>query len=193
MATSDNVAELYDIKRQILVHEANKWVGIQETSNNKGAEVEMFQKAVDGKAQGEPWCCCFIQFCLNQVDSEIDKAVKIIHDRSWIYKTELCAAVWAKTPIEARIRDPEPGCLVVWGYELNGKPTGKGHIGIVERIGENTLYTIEGNTGPSSNEIKREGDGVYRKTRPRHSGIGNMKLVGFLRCWPNKEFDLTIH
>ncbi len=40
-----------------LVEVATKYIGIKESTNhNDGPEVEMFQKAVDGKAQGESWC-----------------------------------------------------------------------------------------------------------------------------------------
>jgi hypothetical protein len=45
------------IKERLLAFEAARWKGITEVGGpNKGQIVEMFQKAVDGKAQGEPWC-----------------------------------------------------------------------------------------------------------------------------------------
>jgi hypothetical protein len=42
---------------QSLIEVATKYIGIKEATNhNDGPEVEMFQKAVDGKANGESWC-----------------------------------------------------------------------------------------------------------------------------------------
>lgn len=40
-----------------LLEEARRWVGVREKGgNNRGPEVEKFQKAVDGRASGEAWC-----------------------------------------------------------------------------------------------------------------------------------------
>jgi len=55
-----------------LVEEALKWVGTMEKGgDNKGPEVEEFQKAVDGKAQKEPWCMAYVQFCIKKVEEKL--------------------------------------------------------------------------------------------------------------------------
>src|SRR3954465_14170703 len=51
-----------------LCFEAEKWIGVEEESENKGRAVEKFQRAVDGKASGEPWCAAFVQFCVMEVE-----------------------------------------------------------------------------------------------------------------------------
>jgi hypothetical protein len=47
-----------------LVEFAKKYVGTKEDpkKDNSGELIVLFQKAVDGKAQGEPWCMAFTQF-----------------------------------------------------------------------------------------------------------------------------------
>ena len=55
---------------RLLIFEARRWVGMTEIGgNNRGQVVEMFQRAVDGKASGEPWCAAFVFFCVGMVES----------------------------------------------------------------------------------------------------------------------------
>jgi hypothetical protein len=152
-----------------LIAEAKKWIGVKElTNHNDGLEVEMFQKAVDGKAQGESWCMCFVQFCLQQTECKLGL-------RSNMYSSEHCLTVWNKTPKEMRRIQPHPGYVVIWQHG----DTTQGHTGIVtELIDEDNFSTIEGNTGDGLG-IVRDGDGVYRRTRSIH-GAGTMKVVGFI-------------
>ena len=59
-----------------LIEVATKYIGIKEATNhNDGPEVEMFQKAVDGKAQGESWC--------------FDGDVEILTTNGWVKFKEL--------------------------------------------------------------------------------------------------------
>jgi hypothetical protein len=156
--------------RQELIREAEKWVGVKEVGgNNKGPDVERFQKAVDGKAEGEPWCAAFVQFCIREVEVNFKPTVVS-------FRSEHCMTIWNKTPGVHRYGSPKPGFLVIWNYV----GTASGHIGIVRRvIDEFTIETIEGNTAPDDNRIEREGDGVYRKIRTTKT-VGKMKLVGFI-------------
>lgn len=154
-----------------LIAEATKWIGVMEKGGpNKGPEVERFQKAVDGKAQGESWCMSFVQFCVMEVEkrSEVD---------SPLFRSEHCLTVWNKSPLYLRL-PADPGSLVIWRHG----DTASGHVGIVERIGKGgLLHTIEGNTGAGAGVV-REGDGVYRRQR-NPKGEGTMRVVGFLSPW----------
>jgi hypothetical protein len=153
----------------VLIAEAKKWIGIKElTNHNDGLEVEMFQKAVDGKAQGESWCMGFVQFCLQQAENKLGL-------RSNMYHSEHCLTVWNKTPKEMQRIHACPGCVVIWQHG----DTTQGHTGIVtELIDEDNFSTIEGNTGDGLG-IVRDGDGVYRRTRSIR-GAGTMKVLGFI-------------
>lgn len=148
-----------------LVEVAQKYVGVKEKGgDNKGPEVERFQKAVDGKAQGEPWCMAFVQFCIKEAKLQ-----------SKIFESEHCLTVWNKTPKEQRLKEPVPGCLVIWQYG----DTTNGHVGIVTAVFKNSIHTIEGNTGDGKG-IVREGDGVYARNRSR-AGSQQMKILGYLK------------
>jgi hypothetical protein len=46
-------------KTDLMIYEAKRWLNFVESGNNKGQVVEMFQKAVDNVAAGEPWCMSF--------------------------------------------------------------------------------------------------------------------------------------
>ena len=153
-----------------LIRAAEKCIGVTEHGgNNKGPEVERFQKAVDGKAQGEPWCAAFVQFCVKEIGSSLRATVVV-------YPSEHCMTIWGRTPGVHRYKSPKPGFLVIWNYEGSTN----GHIGIVTKvIDEFTIETIEGNTSPDDKTIEREGDGVYRKVRSTKT-VGKMKLVGFI-------------
>ena len=173
-------------KRSLLVHEAYRWLGFTEVGgDNKGAVVEMFQKAVDGKAHGEPWCMSMQQYFLKQVDELAkiltfnDKELVISNQESHsIFKSEHCYTTWVKSPKVCRHEKPEPGFLAIWKSRFSDN----GHTGIVVSVDGDEFKTIEGNTSPSTRGSQREGDGVFLKTRS--GGIGSLQLKGFLNPWP---------
>jgi uncharacterized protein (TIGR02594 family) len=156
----------------MLVQEAMKYIGITEKGGeNKGSEVEEFQKAVDGKASGEPWCAAFMMFCLQQTEDLTGLS-------SEVFRSEHCMTVWNRSPQHLRKEKPQSGCLVIWQHAGGSS----GHMGIVKQVlDDGRMITIEGNTGGSTSgsEIVREGDGVFEKNRSI-SGSDKMKVAGFL-------------
>lgn len=160
-----------------LIEIAQSFVGTKEaTGNNDGEQVEAFQKAVDGKAQGEPWCMAFVQFCVQHVDYEN----QIDYHRDYLVDTEHCLTAWNKSPEEARSFTPAPGKIIIWAKD---DQSGKGHTGIVVSINEDgTLNTIEGNTSSGTGD-PRDGDGVYNRRRPADR-MGSLVVLGYLDPWP---------
>ncbi len=158
--------------RERLIEIARSFVGVTEKGgNNRGAQVEAFQRAVDGKAQREPWCAAFVQFCITQAEKETGIDCKV-------YRSEHCMTMWRKSPDDLRLLQPEVGCLMIWNYVGSDR----GHIGLVYSVTPNKIMTIEGNTSPDE-EIVREGDGVYSKVRS-WNGSKTMKVAGWLRTFP---------
>ena len=159
-----------------LVAIALSYVGVHEEGNNSGVAVEEFQKAVDGKANQESWCMCFVQFC-------VKKTSALVRFPDCIFDSESCLQTWAKTDIKARFNDPEPGDIVIW----QKGSTALGHTGIVVEVHEDgTFDTVEGNTSSGSGD-QREGDGVYRRKRSRKP-MGELHLIAFLRPFPKEVF-----
>jgi hypothetical protein len=147
-------------------------VGVREKGDNRGPEVEMFQKALDGKAAGEPWCAALVQYGLLLVEKKTGMF-------SGVAASEHVRTVWNGSAL-LRVTEPQPGDLMVWGL----KGSASGHIGVVESLlTPGTVMTIEGNTGPDrKGQVEREGDGVYRKRRQIQGGQ-KLQVLGFLRPW----------
>jgi hypothetical protein len=165
-----------------LIDRARTFIGVTEQGgDNRGKDVEMFQRAVDGKASREAWCMCFVQHCVKETKAQLEKTGLYKKVFITLYPSEHCMTVWNKTNPKYRRTEPKKGYVVIWQYYKNGKATAQGHTGIVDSVsndGKSSMLTIEGNTGPGG-AIVREGDGVYAKTRSI-SGSSSMKIVGFL-------------
>ena len=162
------------------IKKAEKFIGVTEKGgDNSGPEVEMFQKAVDDKAQKEAWCLAFVQHCAKETDKEIPG------NPNKLVKTEHCMTLWNKAPKECKLDKPEIGSVMLWQYFKDGKATTSGHAGIVTAINaDGTVDTIEGNTGPGK-DVVREGDGVYRKRRAI-KGSPAMQVKGWVKPWPEQ-------
>ena len=156
-----------------LISKAETYIDITEKGgDNRGVMVEMFQKAVDDVAQGEPWCAAFICYCIRHVEMQYGVL-------SGLKLSEHCMTLWNLNPAQRR-EEPKPGYIVVW----KKKGTTSGHVGLVTKLTLNqptSFCTIEGNTGPGTG-VQREGDGVYAKTRSM-SAMGDMQVLGFLEPW----------
>lgn len=156
-----------------LVKEAKKWVGVKEKGgNNRGPEVEMFQKAVDGKASKEAWCMAFVQYCIKQIEHGFNA-------KSKVYKSEHCLTTYGNSPDSIKLENPEVGCVIIWRHGESSN----GHTGIVtEIIDKDWVRVCEGNTGNPDDVVEREGDGVFLKKRSVH-GAGEMKVWGYLKAF----------
>ena len=172
------------IKERLLIHEAKRWVGVTEIGgNNRGQLIEMFQRAVGGVANGQPWCMDFVQYCIAVVDDIFAVGFGAESARSALFRSEHCLTVWNHSQ-ELRLDKPKPGSLCIWQRHKDGKPTAQGHVGVVVGVNsDGTLLTVEGNTS-AEDGVQREGDGVWLKHRRYlDENAGTMRVKGFLRVW----------
>jgi lysozyme len=158
--------------KQKMLDTARSYIGAHEQGgDNRGPQVEKFQNVMNGAA-GENWCMSFAQYCVKAAETATNQ-------KSRIARSESCMQVWNNSPRELRRSQPEPGSLVIW--QRNNSSSG--HVGIVEKVNsDGTFTTIEGNTS-SSGGVKRNGEGVYRKTRSMKGGMGDLHLRGFLKVF----------
>lgn len=147
---------------------ASQFVGVREMGHNAGPIVERFQRVVDGRAEGEPWCVCFLQYVVREASALAGLNVTL-------YPTESTQVLWSRTPAQHRIALPEPGCVAVW--RSTSRPS-HGHAGIVSRVDGADVYTIEGNTGAGD---QREGDVVAVKRRIGGQ-IPGFVLLGYIKA-----------
>lgn len=175
-----DIGTIEQFKKTLLANEALRWVGITEAGTNSGQIVQMFQRWVDKRATREPWCMCFVQYCVGQIDLLVDEILRSSTFPTHIYKTEHVLTCWNKTPKIARLEKPEIGSLMIW----NKEGTASGHTGIVVGLDGDKITTVEGNTGPSrsNKRVIRQGDGVYLKTR-NYIGVSTMKVKGWINPW----------
>lgn len=153
-----------------VVDEATRWVGVHEQKGSPGAAVNVFRKATDGVAEGEPWCAAFVQYCVSAV------ALRYGVDIS-LYPSELCYNIWHNTPEQYRLDTPVPGSIIIWNYP----GTVKGHTGVVLRklSDPNMIKTIEGNTKDPRSGADKNIRGVFPKIRCTKDSE-SMVVLGYL-------------
>jgi hypothetical protein len=147
--------------------------------NNRGAEVEDFQRTAGGAA-GHPWCAAFVYWCH-------ERAANMLGARTTCPRTMAAVNMWylgrtgcqrfTRAQVEAGQATPEPGDIFIMAgtsasqaaarSAILGRDRGEffpSHTGlVVSYTGGSTpvLVTVEGNTNTSGG---REGIGVFRRT-----------------------------
>lgn len=150
-----------------VVAEASKWIGVSEIKGQGSVGVNVFRRATDGVAEGEPWCAAFVQYCITAVSIRYKTDISL-------HASELCSAIWENTPKRCRLNAPLPGSIIIWNYP----GTIQGHTGIVlRRLDNNKIKTIEGNT--RGEDTPSNIRGVFTKIRSV-TGDDNMKVLGFI-------------
>ena len=102
------------------------------------------------------WCACFVSWCANKcgyLDTFIPKFAGCSTGVQWFKARNQ----WAD-----RTTTPEPGMIVFFDWDRDGVPD---HTGIVEKIENGYVYTIEGNTSDSC--------------RRRQYTVGNPNIFGY--------------
>ena len=158
-----------------LIAVANSQIGVREHGFNKGKEVEEYQKAVDGKAQQEAWCMCFVQW----VTMRVCKGYGI---KSPLYASESTQSVYNHTLAKYLSSFPDAGFVFI---QQNRNDAGKGHTGFCKGKSIAGVFpSTEGNTDGSGGS---EGDGVYAKYRYT-AGNATKKMRGFINL-PQMIYD----
>ncbi len=149
------MSELSDLALEIAIHE----IGKEEIprGSNWGEHVEKYLKSV-GINFPASWCMAFVYWCF-------DEAAHKLSVPNPLFRTGGVLAQWNNS-IKAHTTIPKPGEIFILDF---GK--GLGHTGIIEKVEDATLHTVEGNTNDTGS---REGYEVCRKIRPA------VKMKGYL-------------
>lgn len=96
------------------------------------------------------WCACFVSWCANEcgyIDAGvIPKFASCTNGVNWFRER----GQWTGNDIQ-----PTPGMIIFFDWdkeETNGPDGLSDHVGIVERVENGRVYTIEGNSGDSCRE-----------------------------------------
>ena len=114
----------------------------------------------------DEWCAMFVSFCF-------DNCNKIPNPLPVSYAS--CSAGWGALGSKQRNSAarggnyiPKPGDIIFFGSNAGS------HTGIVEKCDGNTVYTVEGNTGNSNNNLSKVKQGSYQLNNGRIWGYGAM-------------------
>lgn len=146
-------------QRTEIVAMAAREIGYKEGRNNAtkyGAWYGM---------NNNPWCAQFVSWCAAQAGIPVTVIPKLayvpyiysFYNASGRYKARGSGYV------------PKPGDIILFGNN--------DHVGIVEKVANGSVVTIEGNTSGVGNSSN--GDGVYRRTR----ALNNSWIKGY--CIPD--------
>lgn len=178
--TADEMAEQYGFNekqkaqlKELLSEEyASLWSSVLYGISAGDGEIVAVAASQIGNVGGEPywswygfgsrveWCACFVSWCSDQC-GYIDTGV--------IPKFSLCTdgAAWFKN--RGQWQDgyytPSAGDIIFFDWDGDGEID---HVGIVENVEEDTVYTIEGNNG---NKVAR-----------KSYSIGSVSIYGYGVC-----------
>jgi len=142
--------------RDSVISVAQSSLGWKEaTGNNDGANVDRILASVGLAGTRSPYCAAFCVFCYQQAG-----VGPKIPNSAW-------SPDMVKNPSWLRGRGETPKPADVFGIWFNSKGR-VAHAGIIEKWGNGTAVTIEGNTSPQADpgsESDRDGEGVCRRWR----------------------------
>ena len=170
------------LKLKALAFLAKQFIGVNASSTEA---INRMRRATDGVANGEPWCVCFGQYLVREVDgffSELGLLLEALTTHK-LPATESSQQLWSKMAQESKRDAPVIGALGI--YRLQSNPT-FGHLVIVTGIYAGGITTVEGNTSqPGSSggtEAERNGRGAWGKNRA-DGNIPGFDRLGFLLPW----------
>jgi hypothetical protein len=128
------------------------------------------------KANFQPWCGSFVNWCGNEAGVKIPNTVYTPGGAAAFKK----AGKW----IDGDIADPEPGDVVYFDFPADGVDR-ISHVGIVVKDNEDgTVWCVEGNTSPEKKAgSQRNGGEVCKRLRAfkkNKAGV-QISIVGFGR------------
>ena len=145
-----------------LIRVAAREVGYVEGPYNRtkyGAEM------YNGKYQNQAWCGLFTDWCLLKVNL-------LRGEPSSVWTPGGAAAYQRANRWIGRSGEPRTGDVVYFDFGGSQSVNQIDHVGLVEAVNGNMILTIEGNTSSSNTGSQSNGDGVYRRHRPRSIIVG---------------------
>lgn len=140
-----------------------------QTANAGSANYTKYARDLDaigdfynGKKQGYAWCDVFVDWCFVQAYG-VEAALKLLcakRGSSGAGCTYSLNYYKAKGQFYTRVTKPQVGDQIFFGSVGNSS-----HTGIVYKVDDTTVYTIEGNTSGEAGVIPN-GGGVFKKAYP---------------------------
>ena len=171
--TAEEMADQYnfnaDQRKQLaeLLADENQrlWCAVLYGIGTGDGEIVTVALSQIGNVGGAPyWCACFVSWCANEcgyIDAGvIPKFAGCVWGVEWFRDRGL----WQDNSYE-----PRPGDIIFFDWDnkgSSGPQDGESdHVGIVEKVENGTVYTVEGNSGDSCRE--------------NHYAIGYYEILGY--------------
>ena len=150
--------------RDAVEHIYTAEIGVREkTGNNDGERIEMYLKST-GLGKGYAWCAAFVTWTFQQAGV---KTVRSAYSPDWFKKNVVYTRGETKS-YTAKKGD-------VFGLYFPEKKR-IAHVGFIHAQEGDYYITVEGNTNQAGS---REGDGVYKKRRPKRTIY---KVADYVSC-----------
>ena len=166
-------AEVGYLEKSRAAYQENPTVLYDKTAGAGSDNYTKYAKEMDelnvynGIKQGYPWCNVFVDWCFVQ-SVGLDRARELL-----IGFSAGCTQDWNWFKSKGQIvNDPTTGDLVFFGD--------CDHIGIVESVDSNNIYTIEGNTSNAA-ELITNGGCVTKKSY--------LKSSGYIKGYARPQYD----
>ena len=162
--------EQKDYLAELLKDENNSmWSAVLYGISYSDGEIVTVALSQIGNVGGEPywswygfnsrveWCACFVSWCANEcgyIDTGvIPKFADCVNGVQW-FKDR---GQWLDGSA-----DPVPGMIIFFDWDSDGETD---HVGIVEKVENGIVYTVEGNSGDSCRE--------------NHYAVGHYEILGY--------------
>lgn len=139
-----------------IVDSAVSQIGVEEKGQNEGEQVGQYLETT-GLGTGYPWCAAFVNWLHHHCGFDSPEA-KAAWSPAWFPNDK---TVWQRGSVQGVTVRPGD----VFGIHFSSKDR-IAHVGVIHNVTDKYFITIEGNTNGAGS---REGDGVYRKRRPKRS------------------------
>lgn len=127
-------------------------------------DMDAIEGFYNGKKQGFPWCSVFIAWCFVQCFG-VEKAMRLLCQEEYSAGAGCTyAAQYFQSRGQLHFKDPQPGDQIFFGTAADCY-----HIGIVYKVDNDNVYTIEGNTS-SAPGVDANGGAVCRKVYSKNYG-----------------------
>ena len=138
-----------------------------------------FKEFAGENLQGQAWCDMFVDWCFVQAYGEASARKLLGGFDAWTP----ASAQYFKDRSQWHTSKPQAGDVIFFknSERIN-------HTGIVTKVSDGKVYTVEGNTSPmsgSNEDVVENGGGVW----PKNYTIGNSRIAGYGRPAYTKESD----
>lgn len=154
-----NDDQLKQLEELLATENATLWTSVLYGITATDGQIITVALSQIGNVGGEPywswygfnsrveWCACFVSWCANEcgyIDAGIiPKFASCVNGVSWFKER----GQWMDNSVE-----PTPGMIIFfdWDKAATGGPDGRSdHVGIVEKVENGRVFTIEGNSSDS--------------------------------------------